>query len=634
MADHNIDNIYIGLEAEGNAEQKVTALDTALEKLETTLENFDTKHIDTVLEKLQTGTGSNAFDQIEQSVNKAAVSIEYLLSDTAKLEYLKKSLEEAKIKLGELAQGGAGYENKDVRSLINQIHRLQKEIDKSSVNLMDFATKPTAPMSRWQIILNSISSTLSKIGNIGSKAFEKIGKSTKKANNSSKNYNKGLRGLLGIANRFLIFGTFFTIQRQISQAFSEGTQNLYQYSKAIDGKFAQSMDRLATSFLYLKNAIGAAVAPIINAFTPALESLIDTVAEFGNKLAEMLAALSGQSTFKKAIKSHKEYAEAVNKTNNALAKFDEINNITTSKGKDELDYGSMFETAKVNVEFKNLNDLGKQLARKLNEQVKKLDEADIGKKIGTKINGALEIANGFISNFNFGAFAVTLTNEITDFVGEIKWGEIGSIFSNLIVGAFDFLSEFAKWIGKDETVKTLTNSITKLIDGIDFYKIGKAFSKLFKNALVAGVKLVFAIPDLGRSLKNAIVSGINEIIAGAITSIFGDNKFSRFLLASGKLISVSGFANGGYPESGQMFIARENGIPEMVGSIGGRTAVANNDQIVEAISIGVYNAYMDAMSRSGGNKQPTIIQINGREVFRAVQDESSSYTKRTGQPAF
>ena len=46
------------------------------------------------------------------------------------------------------------------------------------------------------------------------------------------------------------------------------------------------------------------------------------------------------------------------------------------------------------------------------------------------------------------------------------------------------------------------------------------------------------------------------------------------------------FANGGFPRVGEMFIARESG-PELVGQIGGRTAVANNDQIVEGISWGV-----------------------------------------------
>ena len=46
------------------------------------------------------------------------------------------------------------------------------------------------------------------------------------------------------------------------------------------------------------------------------------------------------------------------------------------------------------------------------------------------------------------------------------------------------------------------------------------------------------------------------------------------------------YAQGGFPDVGQMFIAREAG-PELVGTIGGRTAVANNDQIVEGISEGV-----------------------------------------------
>ena len=317
MADNGqIDNIYIDFEVKDNsAEQKITAIDTALEKLETTLENIDTSNIDKALEKISSSSGSNAFDGIEQSAQKAAVSIDYLMSKQGRLDYLQNELAQAYTKLLELTQGGEGYENKDVRKLVSQIESLEKQID--------------------------------KLGDNGSNAFKKIDKSTKKANNSSKNYHKGLRGLLETAKRFLVFGTFFTIQRQISQAFSEGTQNLYQYSKAIDGKFAKSMDRLATSFLYLRNAIGAAVAPIINAVTPALESLIDTVAEFGNKLAETFAALSGATTFKKAIKYHKEYAEAVNQTNNALAKFDEINNITTSKGDKTQNFGSMFETAEV-----------------------------------------------------------------------------------------------------------------------------------------------------------------------------------------------------------------------------------------------------------------------------------------------
>ena len=49
---------------------------------------------------------------------------------------------------------------------------------------------------------------------------------------------------------------------------------------------------------------------------------------------------------------------------------------------------------------------------------------------------------------------------------------------------------------------------------------------------------------------------------------------------------IFGFASGGFPDAGQLFIAREAGA-EMVGSLGGHTSVANNDQIVEGIREGV-----------------------------------------------
>ena len=48
-------------------------------------------------------------------------------------------------------------------------------------------------------------------------------------------------------------------------------------------------------------------------------------------------------------------------------------------------------------------------------------------------------------------------------------------------------------------------------------------------------------------------------------------------------------ASGGFVNSGELFIAREAG-PEMVGTIGGNTAVANNDQIVSGIASGVASA--------------------------------------------
>lgn len=69
-------------------------------------------------------------------------------------------------------------------------------------------------------------------------------------------------------------------------------------------------------------------------------------------------------------------------------------------------------------------------------------------------------------------------------------------------------------------------------------------------------------------------------------------------------MSTEGFASGGFPSMGQMFIAREAG-PELVGTIGGRNAVVNNNQIVESVSSGVYKAVKSALK--GGSE--SIIQV-------------------------
>ena len=47
-------------------------------------------------------------------------------------------------------------------------------------------------------------------------------------------------------------------------------------------------------------------------------------------------------------------------------------------------------------------------------------------------------------------------------------------------------------------------------------------------------------------------------------------------------------ASGGFVDSGDLFIANENGVPEMIGRFGNQTAVANTDQIVAGISNSFY----------------------------------------------
>lgn len=76
-------------------------------------------------------------------------------------------------------------------------------------------------------------------------------------------------------------------------------------------------------------------------------------------------------------------------------------------------------------------------------------------------------------------------------------------------------------------------------------------------------------------------------------------------------LSVDWYANGGFPDAGQLFIANEAG-PEMVGSIGGKTAVANNDQIVDGITYGVREANDDVVTAIYAVAQQIIAEMRNQ----------------------
>lgn len=75
-------------------------------------------------------------------------------------------------------------------------------------------------------------------------------------------------------------------------------------------------------------------------------------------------------------------------------------------------------------------------------------------------------------------------------------------------------------------------------------------------------------------------------------------------------------AGGGTVPTGQMFMARESG-PELVGTIGGQTAVLNNDQIVAAVSDGVYRAVSAAMGSRGDTQVK--VYLDSREIKAGQQ---------------
>lgn len=88
--------------------------------------------------------------------------------------------------------------------------------------------------------------------------------------------------------------------------------------------------------------------------------------------------------------------------------------------------------------------------------------------------------------------------------------------------------------------------------------------------------------------------------------------------SDGNLVVKNHRADGGFVGTGELFVARERG-PELVGSIGGRTAVANNDQIIEGIRAGVFEAVSAAMSNGGNGDVNLKVYLDSREIKAGFQ---------------
>lgn len=151
--------------------------------------------------------------------------------------------------------------------------------------------------------------------------------------------------------------------------------------------------------------------------------------------------------------------------------------------------------------------------------------------------------------------------------------------------------------------------------------------------------------QIGTAFGQGIVDYFNSTIAGkliATVSIVVPGTSANKSWAKNialKISNVLGFAEGGYPEMGQLFIAREAG-PELVGQMSGRTAVANNAQIVQGISAGVEGANigieqrMDRLIRVGEAilaKDSRVEIVPSAALGRVARKSEQMYIKAGGR---
>ena len=355
--------------------------------------------------------------------------------------------------------------------------------------------------------------------------------------------------------RIAMYRMIRMLLNQISKAIKEGTQNMYQYSKVFGNTFASSMDRVASSFLYFKNAIGAAVAPLINALAPAIEYVIDRAIALINILNQLFARITGASTWTKAVKTQTEYAEAVGGAADAAksltAGFDELNILSDSSGGGGAsvpDYGSMFEEMELDSGFATWVDEIKQainegdwvsvgtiLGTKVNEVIDSIDFANIGTKLGYGIQSAFEAIYHFLDTINFdniGKGVATLLNNafeqidfnlvgktfakkwmilvdlIYGFVTTFDWSKFGLAIADFVNGWFEEFDITKAAITAQTLVLGLFTSLQQAIQNIKWFEIGAEIA----NALNA-IDWISLFGNFAKTVSDALVERLTLLSA-------------------------------------------------------------------------------------------------------------------------
>lgn len=238
---------------------------------------------------------------------------------------------------------------------------------------------------------------------------------------------------------------------------------------------------------------------------------------------------------------------------------------------------------------------------------------------------------GIIEGFKntFGEWTESLnewyTNYIAPWFTVQKWSDLYKTIKEQMKSTWDetvgaWKTDIAGWWDK-EVSPWFTLEKWKSI----MTKVPEAFKTTFSNA-IEGARALFNkfIDWLNDKMKfqwdNVEIAGQTIIEGGA---------FQLFTIPQ-----IPAFASGGYPTIGEMFLARESG-PEMVGRIGNRTAVANNDQITDGIAtaVTVANAEQNQLLREQNELLRGILAkpgVNKGDVVDLWKSGAEEYKQNTG----
>lgn len=342
----------------------------------------------------------------------------------------------------------------------------------------------------------------------GLKGFKRIADS---ARGSAKKLGKEITR---IAKMLKLMVTRMILRKLISGV-TDGFKHLAQYSKEFDG----SVSLLWNSFRQLGNSVATAVSPLINAFAPALNTIIQLCIKAVNAINQLLSALTGASTWTRAKVLTDSYAESLNDANKAAKKlkktvlgFDELNQLQDNNdsggGTSPLD---MFEDVEVDSKWKDF-------AKWLKSMWDMWDMTDLGKYIGENLLNALEnIPWDKIKQKarQIGSVMATLINGIVETEG--LGNAIGKTLAEAINTGFEFANEFVHKLNWKSIGKFIGETFNGFFENIDW--------DLIKDTVVTGFQgladslIQFILTFHWDNLSDAISNVVN-ILATGITEFF------------------------------------------------------------------------------------------------------------------
>ena len=281
--------------------------------------------------------------------------------------------------------------------------------------------------------------------------------------------------------------------------------------------------------------------------------------------------------------------------------------------------------------------LARHLMKKYSDNIKGIDAG----VIKNSANAAKAIAEMAKNLPNQGGIVSWFTgdNKLSDFGADLAkfgksfktyYGYIKEITMSKIESATTAIKNIVTELKKIKDNK-LTTTLNEFANGLNSAggKIKSFFNNSFSNTQGFNIGYSF-----GANIASGIRNGIRDYLGSTIKIKDNGSTVKSFriqanadggVFANGAWQPIQAYANGGVPTGGQLFMAREAG-PELVGRIGRHTAVMNNNQIVDSVKAGVYEAVSAAMSNGGMGS----VQIDLHTDDGVVVDRINKITRQTG----